>query len=422
MRSLRSTTSLSTWLLAGLVVATAGAAKAQTADGVPAGALTEVIVTAQKREQRLQEVPQAVQVVTGTQLEAAGVREFTDLTKMAPSLVIRAAENPVNASVSIRGVGTFAFSIGVEPSVAVQMDDVPVQFQPRAFADLSDVERIEVLRGPQSTLYGKSASAGLINIITKAPSTTFTSKVSAMYTTDHEYVIGANVSGPLSQNVGFRINVNRDQFDGNVKNLYNGDKVNGRDVTSVRGKLQWDPTDTITVTGGLWYVDGGTTVGRPFIGLAPNAFLRGNTAQPPSVYAPGVTPGPDNTDITNNYLAGTDYTDQGQSLKIEWNLGFASLVSVTSHDHYKLTDTLDQDDTSVANPDNRQFGTFKSTAWSQEVRLVSPNDQKLRYTAGFYYANVDFSRDFTRGPVLLAGALVRHVGVGTSRRLRPARI
>ncbi|GIL41674.1 TonB-dependent receptor [Roseiterribacter gracilis] len=399
MRTLRSTTSLSTWLLAGMVAATAaGTAQAQIADGVPAGALTEVVVTAQKREQRLQEVPQAVQVVTGAQLEAAGVREFTDLTKMAPSLVVRPAENPVNASVSIRGVGTFAFSIGVEPSVAVQMDDVPVQFQPRAFTDLSDVERIEVLRGPQSTLYGKSASAGLINIVTKDPTTTFSSKVNAMYTTDHEYLIGAAVSGPISDKFGFRVNVTRDQFDGNVKNLYNGNKVNGRDFTAARGKFRWDVTDALTVTAGLWYVDGGTTVGRPFIGLAPNAFLRGNSAQPPTVYAPGVTAGPDNTNITNNFLAGTNYTDQGQSLKIEWNLGFASLVSITGHDHYKLTDTLDQDDTSVATPDNRQFGTFKQTSWSQEVRLVSANDSPIRYTAGFYYANVDFSRDFTRGP------------------------
>src|SRR5678815_2026736 len=79
------------------------------------------------------------------------------------------AAQPVNSSVSIRGIGTFAFSIGVEPSVAVQVDDVPVAFQARAFTDLSDVQRIEVLRGPQSTLYGKAAPAGLINIITRGP-------------------------------------------------------------------------------------------------------------------------------------------------------------------------------------------------------------------------------------------------------------
>jgi iron complex outermembrane receptor protein len=154
MRGLFANTSLSTWLLTGVVASVAGAAQAADAPQID-----EVIVTAQKRAENIQDVPQAVQVVTASQLAANGVREFTDLTKVSPSLVVRPAEQPVNSSVSIRGIGTFAFSIGVEPSVAVQVDDVPVAFQARAFTDLSDIERIEVLRGPQSTLYGKSASA-----------------------------------------------------------------------------------------------------------------------------------------------------------------------------------------------------------------------------------------------------------------------
>ena len=128
MRRLFSNTSLSTCLLAGLIAAGAGGA-AHAADAV---SIEEVIVTAQKRAENIQDVPQAVQVVTSSQLAASGVREFTDLTKLAPSLVVRPAEQPVNSSVSIRGVGTFAFSIGVESSVAIQVDDVPVAFQARA--------------------------------------------------------------------------------------------------------------------------------------------------------------------------------------------------------------------------------------------------------------------------------------------------
>src|SRR5882757_9766242 len=109
MRRLFSDTSLSTWLLAGLMATTfAGAAHAEEPRAVE-----EVIVTAQKRAENVQDVPQAVQVVTANQLAASGVREFTDLTKVAPSLVVRPAEQPVNSSVSIRGIGTFAFSIGV---------------------------------------------------------------------------------------------------------------------------------------------------------------------------------------------------------------------------------------------------------------------------------------------------------------------
>src|SRR6266581_2566902 len=112
MRRLFSSTSLSSWLIAGAMAA-GGAGAAHAAD---VAAVDEVIVTAQKRAENVQNVPQAVQVVSATQLAAAGVREFTDLTKLAPSLVVRPAEQPVNSSVSIRGIGTFAFSIGVEPS------------------------------------------------------------------------------------------------------------------------------------------------------------------------------------------------------------------------------------------------------------------------------------------------------------------
>ncbi|WP_010546252.1 TonB-dependent receptor plug domain-containing protein, partial [Sphingomonas elodea] len=146
----------------------AGAAHAATADerrdmaGAPAQAAkpvkddNEIIVTttAQKRFENIQNVPLAVQVVTPAQLEAQGVRHFQDLGKVAPSLVVRTAENPVNSNVSLRGVGTFAFGIGVESSVAVTVDGVPLAFQARAFTDLPDVAMIEVLRGPQSTLYG----------------------------------------------------------------------------------------------------------------------------------------------------------------------------------------------------------------------------------------------------------------------------
>ena len=129
------------------VLAAQGVAQGQDRT-VPTERVEEVIVTAQKREQSVQEVPQAVQVINAGQLASASIHEFADLTRIAASMVIKPAEHPVNASVSLRGIGTFAFSIGVEPSVAVQVDDVPVAFQARAFADLSDVERCMARQRP----------------------------------------------------------------------------------------------------------------------------------------------------------------------------------------------------------------------------------------------------------------------------------
>ena len=396
MRTLFSNTSLSTGLLA--ILTTVGVAGAAHAAEGAATSVEEVIVTAQKRAENVQDVPQAVQVVSASQLATNGVREFTDLTKVAPSLVVRPAEQPVNSSVSIRGIGTFAFSIGVEPSVAIQVDDVPVAFQARAFTDLSDIERIEVLRGPQSTLYGKSASAGLINIVTAGPTKTLAGSINAMATTDDEYVLGGSISGPIGDQFGFRLTGNYDNFDGNVHNVFSGAKAGGREVADVRGKLVWNPTQAFTATLGASYLEGDTTVGRPFIALSPTAYLRGNVAQPPSVYEAGITVGGDNTNFANNFPARTDYIDFAQSLKLEWDLGRATLVSVTGHDNYKVGDLLDVDETAVVTPDNRQAGEFKAEQTTQEIRVVSANDQPLRYTAGVYYSDVSYLRDFQRGP------------------------
>ncbi|HEY2660547.1 MAG TPA: TonB-dependent receptor [Caulobacteraceae bacterium] len=402
MNRLLSNTALSTWLIGGLAaVSLAGVAQAQTAapaaDAQPQ-AMGEIVVTAQKRAERLQDVPQAVQAVTGAKLTSDGVREFADLSKVAPSLVVRPAEQPVNASVSVRGIGTFAFSIGVEPSVAVQVDDVPVAFQARAFADLSDIQRIEVLRGPQSTLYGKSASAGLINIVTPGPTKTLTGRVNVLATGDGEYNVGGVASGPITDDLGFRLSANYDDFGGNVKNLFNGDTTNGHQQGSLYGKLTWSPTNRFKATLGLNYINGDTTIGRPFVVVSPTANLRGNSAQPQSVWAPGVLVGPDNIDIDNNYASGTDYHGFGQSLKMTEDLGGATLMSITSHDDYALHDRLDQDESALASPDNRQIGTFRATQWTQEVRLVSSANQPLRYTLGAFYAGVHETRDFTRGP------------------------
>ena len=147
-------------------------------------ALQEVVVTAQKREQNVQSVPLSVQVIGETQLAAAGVENFEDFNRVAPSLLVRTDVTPINSTVAIRGIGTSAFGIGVEPSVAVVVDDVPLAFQARAFGNMTDISRVEVLAGPQSTLYGKSATAGLINIVTPDPTSEFSGKFAATGTTD----------------------------------------------------------------------------------------------------------------------------------------------------------------------------------------------------------------------------------------------
>lgn len=369
---------------------------AETNEPVPG----DIIITAQKRSENIQKVPLAVSVVSEEQLKASGVTQFQDLGKIAPSLTVRPAEHPVNANVSLRGVGTFAFGIGVEPSVAVLVDEVPLAFQARAFTDLPDVERIEVLRGPQSTLYGKSASAGLINIITRQPTDTFRARFNVMGTTDSEYGGNFSVSGPISSQLGYVLSASYSNWDGNVRNLFNGKKVNGREAFNTRGKLRWEPASNVTITLSGNYLNGNTTVGRPFIRLDPTALLRATPGQTQAVTMPGVTVGPDNQDISNNYNSRTKYEGGGGSLRGEIGLGDMTLVSITSYDKFRLKDYLDHDDTSSSATvgNNIQVGEFHSTLFTQEVRLLSSSAKPFRYTLGAYYANVKFERPFQRGP------------------------
>lgn len=362
--------------------------------------LEEVVVTAQKRVENVQDVPLAVSVVSEAQMESAGVREFADMAKVAPSLNIRAADQPVNASVALRGIGTFAFGIGVEPSVAVQLDDVPVAFQARAFTDLTDVERVEVLRGPQSTLYGKSASAGLINITTRAPTDEFTSLINLQATTDDEYRGALSVSGPIGSRLSYRVTGSHSDFKGDVDNIATGNTVNGRDDTTLRGKLLWEATDALTVTLGLNYSEGEATAVSPLSLLSPAARLRGNPALSSNVTMPGIVASDDNLRISHDVdpLARSD--GFGQSLKVSYD--FANdftLTSITSNDEFQLDDRLDVDRTSYAQLNNFQGGRFGADVVTQEFRLLSPADSDIRYTLGAFYGDNDLTRRFSRGPL-----------------------
>lgn len=381
-------------LLAGPAYAQSAAKAAEKPDS------GEIIVTAQKRAENVQNVPLAVSVLGAAQLQAAGVRNFQDLGAVSPSLTIRPAEHPVNANVSLRGVGTFAFGIGVEPSVAVMVDEVPLAFQARAFTDLPDVERIEVLRGPQSTLYGKAASAGLINIITRNPTDTLKVRANATLTTDQEYGANVSISGPISPTVGYVVSGAYSKWEGNARNLFNGQKLNGRESGNIRAKVRWEPSNDAKITLSVNYMNGTTNVGRPIIAQAAGALYRGTAGQTVDVVLPGVTIGPVNQNTSINYTSRTKYQGGGGNIRGEFALGDHSLVTITSYDKFRLDDYFDSDETSSALTafNNVQIGAFKSTLFTQEIRLLSDGSKPFHYTVGTYYANVDFERPFYRGP------------------------
>ncbi|WP_421836721.1 TonB-dependent receptor [Novosphingobium sp.] len=248
-------------LLAGLsglalsqpVHAQEASAQPDTAEAAaPSAGIEEIVVTAQKREQNLQSVPGAVTALSSEAIANARLSDFSDLTRAAPALTITQTTTSPNNSIILRGIGTFAFSIGVEPSVAVIIDDMPVVQQAQAFDNLADLQRIEVLKGPQGTLFGKNSSAGVVNIVTKDPGRDFEGSFNVTAATDGDVRTEAAISVPLSDGVGLRVTGFYHDFPGNVRNLTSGRKLNDQENYGFRAKLRAELGSnlTFTLTGG----------------------------------------------------------------------------------------------------------------------------------------------------------------------------
>lgn len=165
---------------------------------------TEIVVTAQKREENLQEVPLAISVVGGEALANSGSLTLENAQYLVPSLNFRKAGTTLNQALFLRGVGTINFSIAAEPSVAAVLDGVVLSRAGEGFTDLFDVERIEVLRGPQGTLFGKNASAGVVSIVTKRPSKDFEGTVEASWGEGNELRGRATVNLPMGDSLRSR--------------------------------------------------------------------------------------------------------------------------------------------------------------------------------------------------------------------------
>jgi iron complex outermembrane receptor protein len=160
--------------------------------------LEEIIVTAQKRAENIQDAPIAITSISADTISEAGITDIADLTSIAPSLNFTQGSSGRNSSLRIRGLGTDSFNVGIEPSVSIVVDGV-VQARPTAaFANLTDVSRIEVLRGPQGTLFGKNSSIGVISIITNSPNMEeFEGRVDLLAAQNSEYTGSVMLSGPL---------------------------------------------------------------------------------------------------------------------------------------------------------------------------------------------------------------------------------
>lgn len=388
-------------LAAGAMTAQAQETSAQSSEG-----LQTVTVTAQKRPQAMQDVPVAVSTVDERAIENQQIVGFSDLTRVAPALTIN--ENPNNNNIALRGIGTFAFSIGIESAVSVIIDDVPVIQQLQAFSNLSDIARVEVLRGPQGTLFGKNSSAGVINIVTKESSEEQEGHAQVTLTSDGEKRLETGISGPMSDKVGYRLNAYTGNREGDVTNLESGAKLNGERSKGARLRLDFKPTSTVDGRLIADYnkrrIEGPVTT---FLSVPPGASLRGVAPIGPALV--GITPGPDNRDVRMDDPGFAEHESRSIAGTLNWKLDNHTITSVTTWQDWEFDFLADFDGTNLDQLGPQSGGRFhggvtaggpyRSRMSTQELRLTSNGDGALSYLGGLYYADSRTERSYLRGPV-----------------------
>lgn len=211
------------------------------------GLLEEVVVTAAKRTQTLQETPIAVTVTTADTIEKAQIQDLLDIQSVVPSLRVSQLQISRNATISIRGFGNGANNVGIEPSVGVFIDGVYRSRSAAAISDLPRLERVEVLSGPQNTLFGKNASAGVVSVVTPTPSGESGGFISGSVGNRDAFVIKGLYEGAFHENLTFDIAGTYNTREGFFTNQFNDTDLNERNRFGVRGQLHWTPSDQLSV-------------------------------------------------------------------------------------------------------------------------------------------------------------------------------
>ena len=381
-------------------------AQATQTAAVEEDAVEEIIVTASKRSSTLQDTPISVAVASKQAIEQSHVRDLIDLQSLVPSLKVGQLQSSANTNFIIRGFGNGANNAGIEPAVGVFIDGVYRSRSAAQIGDLPNIERVEVLRGPQSTLFGKNASAGIISIVTAEPKFDFGGTAEASYGNYNAVIVKGNVTGPLSENVAASLSGSYNTQDGYAHDVIRGAEANNRNRYGVRGQLLFKPTDDLKIrliadydkideiccevvnvfdgaTGGAVRALGGRLISN-------NRFTY---------------------DFATNFDSVSKIENYGASAQVDWKLGSnLSLVSISAYRHVSNEGNADSDFTS-ADIIGRNSGTTKINTYTQEARITSDYDGFFNFLIGGFYFNEDitidsaltFGRDFRGYANLLSG-------------------
>ncbi len=355
-----------------LVSAYAGAAMAAEADATGSVTLGEMVVTAQKRAEKLQDVPISMEVISGAKLAAYSTNDFKQMVKFAPNVSVESTAG--NDVIYIRGFGSPPANFSFDQSVSLYIDGIYAGKNRQAQSPFFDLERVEVLRGPQGALFGKNTPAGAVSIVSAGPTSTPEGEVTASYNFELQGTeITGHVAGPISDTLSARLAVRFVDQDGYIENRFNGADDPSNKLALARLTLRYAPTETFDFTLKAEYGDrevkGGMNVSSPL-----------TTSQQPHEYRYStVNPiGAEGTKATSWMVSGTG----------NLQLGEFTLTSISGYSFFRsnIVNNFDQTLPAGGTTRNSVYNSFPEhfRQWSQELRLLSPTGKKFEYVVGAY--------------------------------------
>jgi iron complex outermembrane receptor protein len=348
--------------------------------------IASVTVTATRRNASLQSVPLAVSVIDGEELARTNRNSIDSIVSELPSVSFRQQGGNKDTTIFVRGIGTISTSPGVEPTVSTVVDGVVYARPGQATIDLLDIDRLEVLRGPQGTLFGKNASSGVINIVSRKPGEQTAGFVDASVYEGGERRAQAGISGTVAPGLATAsLTLLSASYDGNVSNLAGGDKVNGYDRRGARARVDLTPTPDLDVSLIADILRSGGSPTMTAYKATTSAFAQ---AVLPVVAAQ------DNRSVYADVPSDIYDLNKGLSAQLDWRKGgytFTSITAVRDWDNEQHTTTsvignsADASRITSAYPATRDIGTVNFEQVSQELRVASPKDRFAEYVAGAFY-------------------------------------
>ena len=366
--------------------------------------LEEIIVTAEKRAVSIQDIPLSISAFDQSRLDKSDISTISDLQNITPNLQFTMAANAgTHAIVTIRGIGTEVLTAQGEAGVAIYQDGIYLGRASGSLMDFYDVERVEVLRGPQGTLYGRNAIGGAINVVNNRPHEEFEVSASGLVGNIERRRFRGLVNGPLGDSVFARITATYEKDDGYLENLVaGGTNSNDKDNVSVRGQLLFDISDNIQLLArGFYWNAGGHGTSARIVGNYPRFAIVGLIPIQPGVFAaphlfPGVysiveggaLPLPDDLhEVRHDHRGSQDHTIFGGSLEFSWDtsaFNFKSITAWTEDDAF-----IERDGDGSELPLFYRNSSQVSKQFSQEITLTSHGDGPLQWIFGAYYYEED---------------------------------